>query len=165
MRKVKEKVIVGEKTMYYIRPAEKNDVEELNRVAYESEAYWGYDLEYMKRFEEIYRITEDYIIANPTFVFLETNRIIGFYSLLVHDNKPELELFYIKPQYIGKGYGKEMWNHLIDYCKRMDIKFFYLVTSPQAKGFYEKMGAVVIDEVDSLLREGRKIPRLKFEVF
>lgn len=155
----------SENFMYYIRSAKKDDVDELNRIAYESEAYWGYDMEYMKRFEGVYRVTEDYIITNPTFVFIESNLIIGFYSLLVHDEKAELELFYIKPQYIGKGYGKEMWNHLIDYCKRMDIKFFYLVTSPQAKGFYEKMGAVVIDEVDSLLREGRKIPRLKFEVF
>lgn len=150
--------------MCIICSAKKNDVDELNRIAYESEAYWGYDLEYMKRFEEMYRITENYILTNPTFVFLESNLIIGFYSLLVHDKSPELELFYVKPEYIGKGYGKKMWNHLVYYCKSMGIKFFYLVTSPQAKGFYEKMGAVMIDEVDSLLREGRKIPRLKFEV-
>jgi hypothetical protein len=57
-----------------------------------------------------------------------------------------------------------MWDHMINYCKSVGIKSFSLVTSPQAKGFYEKMEAVMIGEVDSLLRKGRKIPRLKFEV-
>ncbi len=57
-----------------------------------------------------------------------------------------------------------MWDHLIKYCKRVGVKSFSLVTSPQAKGFYEKMGVVMIGEVESLLREGRKIPRLKFEI-
>lgn len=150
--------------MCHIRIAEKNDVDVLNKIAYESEAYWGYDLEYMKRFEEIYRVTEDYIRVNPTFILFDGNTVFGFYSLSVHDMETELELFYISPQYIGKGYGKKMWDHLISYCKKAGIESFLLVTSPQAKGFYEKMGAVVIDEVDSLLREGRKIPRLKFDV-
>jgi hypothetical protein len=31
--------------MYYIRDAKEGDVDELNRIAYESESYWGYDLE------------------------------------------------------------------------------------------------------------------------
>jgi len=29
--------------MCHIRIAEKNDVDVLNKIAYESEAYWGYD--------------------------------------------------------------------------------------------------------------------------
>ncbi|HQA58287.1 MAG TPA: GNAT family N-acetyltransferase [Acetivibrio sp.] len=150
--------------MYYIRDAKEGDVDELNRIAYESESYWGYDLEYMIRFKEVYKLTEDDIIKNPTFVLLEGNHIIGFYSLLMYDKEVELELFYIDPQNIGKGYGKKMWDHLIKYCKRVGVKSFSLVTSPQAKGFYEKMGVVMIGEVESLLREGRKIPRLKFEI-
>jgi hypothetical protein len=54
--------------MYYIRDAKEGDVDELNRIAYESESYWGYDLEYMIRFKEVYKLTEDDIIKNPTFV-------------------------------------------------------------------------------------------------
>ncbi len=93
--------------MYYIRDAKEGDVDELNRIAYESESYWGYDLEYMIRFKEVYKLTEDDIIKNPTFVLLEGNHIIGFYSLLMYDKEVELELFYIDPQNIGKGYGKK----------------------------------------------------------
>lgn len=71
--------------MCHIRAAEKNDVDILNRIAYDSEAYWGYDLEYMKRFEEVYRITEEYVMSNPTFILFEANVVVGFYSLSVHD--------------------------------------------------------------------------------
>ena len=150
--------------MCNIYEAKEKDVDELNRIAYESEAYWGYDSEYMRKFEEVYKVTEDYIRKNPTFVLVEGKLIIGFYSISVEDKEAELELFYIDPQRIGKGYGKKMWNHLINYCKSVGINSFSLVTSPQAKGFYEKMGAIMIGEVDSLLRKGRKIPRLKFNV-
>ena len=150
--------------MFYIYVAEEKDIDELNRIAYESEAYWGYDPEFMEKFKIIYRITEDYIRTNPTFVLAKGNCIIGFYSLLINDEEIELEFFYILPRYIGKGYGKKMWEHLIGYCKEVGIKSFCFVTSPQAKGFYEKMGAVKIDEVESLIRKERKIPKLKFEI-
>ncbi|HOJ79010.1 MAG TPA: GNAT family N-acetyltransferase [Bacillota bacterium] len=150
--------------MDYIIAAQKTDLDDLNRIAYESEAYWDYDWEYMQRFKAIYRITEDYIKQNPTFILVERDRIIGFYSLLVNAQEVELEFFYIAPQYIGKGYGRRMWTYLIDYCKAEGIKSFFLVTSPQAQEFYEKMGAVKVGEVESIVRKGRRIPRLKFEV-
>ena len=150
--------------MYCIFAAKENNIADINRIAYESEAYWGYNSEYMERFKEIYRITEDYIKAKPTFILVEGNHIIGFYSLVLNGKEAELELFYSDPQNIGKGYGKKMWGHLISYCKREGIKSLSLVANPQAKGFYEKMGAVMIDQVESRLRTGRKIPRLMFEI-
>jgi len=150
--------------MCSIFKAEENHIDELNRIAYESEAWWGYDSEFMERFRAIYRITEEYIRKNPTFILVENGSIIGFFSFIKSENETELEYFYIDPRYIGKGYGKKMWDSLKEYCKETGIESFSLVTSPQAKGFYEKMGADVIDEVDSLLREGRKIPRLKFVI-
>ena len=54
--------------MCHIRIAEKNDVDVLNKIAYESEAYWGYDPGYMKRFVEVYSVSEDYVKENPTFI-------------------------------------------------------------------------------------------------
>jgi len=150
--------------MCSIFKAEENHIDELNRIAYESEAWWGYDSEFMERFRAIYRITEEYIRKNPTFILVENGSIIGFFSFIKSENETELEYFYIDPRYIGKGYGKKMWDSLKEYCKETGIESFSLVTSPQAKGFYEKMGAVVTDEVESLLRKGRKIPKLEYTV-
>ena len=44
--------------MCSVLKAEENHIDELNRIAYESEAWWGYDSEFMERFRAIYRITE-----------------------------------------------------------------------------------------------------------
>ena len=45
-------------------------------------------------------------------------------------------------------------------CEELDVKRFEIVTSPEAKEFYTKMGAEVCGEVASLVIKERKIPRL-----
>ena len=75
-----------------------------------------------------------------------------------------LKYLFIEPQYIGRGYGKVLWNHLVEYCEIMGFKEFSIVTSPQAKEFYVKMGAVPCGDVESLLKKGRIIPLLIYTV-
>jgi len=75
-----------------------------------------------------------------------------------------LEYLFIEPRYIGKGYGRLLWDHLAENCKSFGIKEFKLVTSPQAKEFYIKMGAIPFGEVESLLKKGRIIPQLIYTV-
>jgi len=50
------------------------------------------------------------IRENPTIVLLENSSIIGVFSFVKSENETELEYFYIDPRYIGKGYGKKMWE-------------------------------------------------------
>ncbi len=168
MKFIKEIFIIkknkrGKEPDVYIRATEGIKLDELNRIAIESEAYWGSDSDFMEKFKTTYKVTEEFIKKNPTFILFEENQIVEFYSLSIKAEENEIEFFYIDPQYIGKGYGKKMWNHLIDYCKEIRIKEIILITSPPAKEFYEKMGAIQIDEVESLLRKGRIIPKLKYE--
>ncbi|MBZ9687380.1 GNAT family N-acetyltransferase [Clostridium estertheticum] len=147
--------------MDHIFVAEGYEASELSRLAIESESFWGCDSDFMDKFKIIYQVTEEFIRKNPTFILYENGKIIGFYAILVNAEESTIEYFYIKPQCIGKGYGKKMWNHLTNYCKKHNITNLTLVTSPQAKEFYEKMGAIQIGEVESILKNGRKIPILK----
>lgn len=73
-----------------------------------------------------------------------------------------MEYFYIAIQYINKGYGNQLWNSLIIECKKNQIHNFEFVTSPQAVQFYKKMGAETIGHVESLLEQGRMIPKLRY---
>ncbi|MBU3143801.1 GNAT family N-acetyltransferase [Clostridium sp. CF012] len=147
--------------MNYILAAIGYEASELSRIAIKSESYWGYDYDFMDKFKVIYEVTEEFIRKNPTFIIYENDKIVGFYTILIKPEGNSIEYFYIEPQCIGKGYGKKMWDHLANYCKAHSIKDFTLVTSPQAKEFYEKMGAIQIGEVESTLKKGRKIPKLK----
>jgi N-acetylglutamate synthase-like GNAT family acetyltransferase len=147
-----------------IRRAETKECETLSEIAARSEAYWGYDQSFMDTFRVLYSVTEKFISENPVFVVEEDGRIVGFYGLSGSVGETSLEYLYVDPQYIGKGYGKVLWRHMVDNCRALGVKEVTLVTSPQAKEFYIKMGAVETGEVESLVMKGRRIPRLVYSL-
>lgn len=146
--------------MLNIRSAKAGESEILTSIAIKSEAYWGYDSDFMEKFKSIHKVTEEFISNNPTIIIEEDKNIVGFYGILIEKNETSLEYFFIEPKYIGKGYGKLLWNHMVENCIDSGIKEFVIVTSPQAKEFYTKMGAVQTGEIESLVKKGRKVPRL-----
>ena len=148
--------------MITIIRADVNDSLSLTDIAIRSEAYWGYDNEFMKNFKALYSVSEDFIAKNPTYIIKDKDILVGFYGLLIEVAEISLEYLFIDPLYIGKGYGKMLWDHLLNECRTMNITSFTLVTSPQAKDFYIKLGALLCDEVDSLVIKGKKIPKLLY---
>lgn len=150
--------------MQCIRNAIANEYKILTDIAIKSEAYWGYDSDYMDKFKSIYKVSEEFINNNPTVIIEEDENIIGFYGVLIEKNETSLEYFFIEPKYIGLGYGKILWSYLVKDCKNLGIKEFSIVTSPQAKEFYVKMGAIPYGEIESLLKKGRIIPQLIYTI-
>lgn len=148
--------------MFSIRCAVTDEIFVLTEIAVRSEAYWGYDKEFMDNFRREYALSIEYIEKNPTYVLENEGDIIGFYSLMPAEDKAELEYLFIEPVYIGCGYGKLLWEHMITTCHELGIKRVELVTGPQVKGFYIKMGAELVGEVESLVRAGSMIPRLAY---
>ncbi len=146
--------------MTNIRKAKPTEANTLTDIAVKSESYWGFDSDFMESFKSIYKVTEDFINTNPTFVMEKGEYIVGFYSILASKDEASLEYFYIEPQFIGKGYGRLLWEHMLESCKNLGIKGVEIVTSPEAAEFYIKMGAIQIGKTESLVRKGRKIPKL-----
>ncbi|MEL7656198.1 MAG: GNAT family N-acetyltransferase [Bacillota bacterium] len=105
------------------------------------------------------------IIPFPVFCHVYHPPQVLFYPNSPVSDKPGMGHFFIEPQSIGKGYGKILWNHLVDItCKSLGIYELVIVTSPQAKDFYIKLGANSLGEVESLLKKGRMIPQLSYKV-
>lgn len=150
--------------MANIRRAMKDEKAVLTRIAIESEAYWGYDKEFMTKFEAIYAVTDQIISDNATYI-IEDRGIIGFYSVQLNRNEAMLEYFYIRPTFIGKGYGRKLWKHLVSNCINAEAKTIEIITSPQAKDFYIKMGALQVGHVVSLVQKERQIPKLIYTIF
>lgn len=125
-----------------------------------SESYWGYDSHFMDKFKELYLVTEDFIKNNPTYVLKEKDTIIGFYGILLDDIEASLEYLFIEPKYIGKGYGKILWNHALEECQKLGISEFTIITSPDARGFYLRLGARIYKQVESLISKGNTTPKL-----
>ena len=64
---------------------------------------------------------------------------------------------------LGRGLGKQMWEHMIGWCGKQGIGRIQFVPSPQAVGFYRKMGAVQDGETRSPV-DGRPVPRFVYDV-
>lgn len=79
------------------------------------------------------------------------------YSAKIKDGW-ELDYFYVARSAIGRGYGKLMWDNLINWCRENGIKKLQWVTSPEAVGFYVRMGADRQEDVRSTI-DGRPIPQ------
>lgn len=150
--------------MNKIRRASSKDAKLLADLEIRSESYWGYDSNFMDRFKEIYLITEEFILNHPTYVLKSNKEIIGFYGLLQKNDITSLEYLFIEPMYIGKGYGKVLWNHALEECKKLGIREFTIITSPDARGFYLKLGATIYNQVDSQISKGKKTPILIYRL-
>jgi predicted N-acetyltransferase YhbS len=72
---------------------------------------------------------------------------------------------WVTPEHIGTGIGKELFLDAMERAAQMNVSEVELSADPNAAGFYERMGAEKIGEVDSSM-DGttRTIPRMKIDV-
>lgn len=151
-----------ESRIEFIRAIPQN-VDKLRILARNSEAHWNYNDTFMTRFDEIFNITKKFIIENPVYVAWIDDCPVAFWGLSCGMLGWELEYFYVSESYLINGYGKQMWYHMIRWCKDHSIHKISFVTSHQAVGFYKKMGAIQDTMVESII-DGREIPHFIYRV-
>ncbi len=150
--------------MIKIKKAQIDDADALTQLAVASEATWGFDEEFMNLFELLYAVTPDFIASQLVYELYDDEELIGFFGIVKEELVSILEFFYISADFIGRGFGKKLWLELIKICKENKISVLEFVTSPEAMPFYVKQGAVMMENVVSLVMPKRKIPKLRFEV-
>ena len=63
---------------------------------------------------------------------------------------------------IGTGIGKELFLDAMERAAKLNVEAVEISSDPNAAGFYKRMGATQIGEVDSPIDgQDRKLPRLK----
>ena len=147
-----------------IRPASTEEALRLTTIALEAKRYWGYPEHWIKHWESDLTISSDFIRDNHVYVAEENDEIKGFYALCVSGEKAELEHMWVTPERIGTGIGKELFLDAMERAASLDVSAVEISSDPNAAGFYKRMGATQIGEVDaSLDGQPRKLPRLKIE--
>jgi GNAT superfamily N-acetyltransferase len=147
-----------------IRPASLDEAAALTKIALDAKRYWGYPEHWIKHWESDLTITPDYISNNHVYVAEENGDIQGFYALCVAGNKAELDHLWVMPARIGTGVGKELFLDAMERAAKLDVSAVEISSDPNAAGFYKRMGATQIGEVDSPIDgQDRRLPRLKIE--
>jgi N-acetylglutamate synthase-like GNAT family acetyltransferase len=148
-----------------IRSASPEDASTLTTIALDAKRHWGYPEHWIKHWESDLTITPDYIRQNHVYVAEENGEIKGFYALCLAGQTAELDHMWVTPEMIGTGIGKELFLDAMERAAKLNVNAVEISSDPNAIGFYKRMGATQIGEVDSPIDgEPRKLPRLKREI-
>jgi len=153
-----------------IRRASPEDASTLTTIAIEAKRYWGYPEHWIKHWEPDLTISSDYIRDHHVYVAEVDGEVRGFYALCLSGDKAddsrkaELDHLWVTPASMGTGIGKELFLDAMERAAALAVRDVEISADPNAAGFYKRMGATQIGEVDSPVNgQSRKLPRLKIE--
>jgi len=148
-----------------IRRARPDEADHLTALAHAAKRHWGYPESWIAHWKSDLTITTEFISTNEVFVALAGKDIIGCSALVLSDSVAELEHMWIKPEYMGKGVGRELLAQVTNRAANLDLRELEISADPNAEGFYRHMGAVRIGEIHSEIEgEPRVLPRMKLEL-
>jgi N-acetylglutamate synthase-like GNAT family acetyltransferase len=144
-----------------IRKASTEDAPVLTTIAHDAKRHWGYPEHWIRHWQDELTISPDFVAGNQVYVAESEGELLGFYALIIRQDKAELDHLWVAPAHIGTGVGKELFIHAMQSAARRDISAVEISSDPNAEGFYRKMGAhrsgETVSEIDG---EPRALPRL-----
>jgi len=150
---------------FMIHRASTETSETLTQIALDAKRHWGYPEHWIKHWESDLTISAEFITDNHVYVAEDEGEIRGFYALCLVDEKAELEHLWVRPPHIGTGIGKELFLDAMERAAKLNVSEVELSADPNAAGFYKRMGASQVGEIDSEIDgQPRKIPRMKIGV-
>ena len=136
-----------------IQKASSNDNEILTEITKKSKAYWGYSEEQILKWNNNLTISAAYIETNCVFTLVNDNKIIGYYSYIIKEEKNViLDNLFILPEYIGKGFGKYLMTDFLNRMKNEKFEKITLDSEPNAENFYLKIGFKKIGEFETSIK-------------
>ena len=132
--------------MLKIRRVIPAEADSLSQIALSAKAHWGYPKHWMELWTPELTFSAQYFEENESWAAEVDDSPIAFYTLQDKNGKAWLENLWITPEYIGKGVGKQLFNHAINRSRDLGYQTLQLEAEPNAIGFYEKMGMYTIGE-------------------
>ncbi|MFF9064875.1 GNAT family N-acetyltransferase [Streptomyces sp. NPDC014891] len=144
---------------FTVRRADADDSKRLTRLVRNSRAYRG---DYATMVEG-YQVGGAYIEHHSVFVAVDaTDRVLGFYALLVDD--AELDLAFVADSAQGLGIGRLLMAHMTGQAAAAGLDAVRVVAHPPAEAFYLRTGAVRTGTVPPGGRIHWERPELRYDV-
>lgn len=147
-----------------VRTAKIEDSDELIALTFRSKSYWGYDAVFMESVREELKVPVKHIEAGYVHILEDADSLIGFFSLIEMKGEWELDFAFLDPPFIGKGYGRALWEAIMEQARSRGITSFAIVADPHAEGFYLCMGAECVGQIASSSVKNRMLPVLRAAV-
>ena len=148
-----------------IRRAQPEEAAALTEIAHAAKRHWGYPENWIEHWKDDLTITPDFIATNEMYVAISGEEIAGCCALVMSDSLAELEHMWIRPEHMGNGVGRVLFNKIVERAIAFDAKTVELSADPNAEGFYQRMGATHIGEVRSEIEgQPRVLPWMSFDL-
>ncbi|MDQ3535819.1 MAG: GNAT family N-acetyltransferase [Bacteroidota bacterium] len=142
-----------------IQSANKSDSEVLSRICVESKMYWKYPIEWLKLWLKELSITQEYIENYFVFTLNLNGEIIGFISIEEDNEMYKIGHLWVKPKFIGMGYGKRLLNEVIAMVVKQGAEII-VESDPHAEQFYISQGFRTFDKKEGIPK-GRYLPLMR----
>lgn len=129
-----------------IRRASPDEADVLSRIALSAKAHWGYPQRWMEIWAPQLTFGPEYFEEYASWVALVENRPVAFYTIQEKDGIAWMGNFWVLPEVIGQGVGRQLFLDAISRAREIGYKTLQLEADPNAAGFYEKMGMRKIGE-------------------
>lgn len=144
-----------------IRPALRDELDELSALCLRAKAYWPYDAAFIEACREELTITPEDLERHTIMVGEKNNIPIGVIRLDRIDDGYDLDLLFVEPDYIGKGVGRQLLEWGIGHAAAQGGHLMTTVADPNAEAFYAHMGFKRVGEYASRSIPGRTLPAME----
>lgn len=146
-----------------IRRAVADEAEKLSEIAWNAKAHWGYGEAMMNGWRDGLRFTAELIERWQVDVAIVDSAIAGVTALSFSDEMCEIEHLWVRPDRMGLGVGRALFEHAARAARRADASHLEVASDPHAEGFYVAMGMRRVGEIAST-PPGRRIPHLRVDL-
>ena len=144
-----------------IRRAQPDEAAALTEIAHAAKRHWDYPETWIEYWKDDLTITPDFITTNEMYVAINGEEIAGCCALVMSDSLAELEHMWIRPEHMGNGVGRALFDQIVERATTLNARVMELSADPNAEGFYQRMGATRIGELRSEIEgQPRILPRM-----
>ncbi len=144
--------------MIEIRRARPEEAGKLTEIALAAKRHWEYPPAWIRKWTPLLTLTPQKIEEADVFAAVVEDELAGFYRLFLRQPRATLEDLWVRPDFIGKGVGRALFEHALARCRSLSVKILEAEADPHAQGFYEKMGMHKVSERPSDVDDQRHLP-------
>lgn len=150
-----------------IRRALPEEAEILTALIIRSKAHWGYDAALLETWRSDLTLDPETIARDPVYCAedVDSGGIVGV-SHFYRQSEEEVyfDHLFVEPAAMGQGVGAQLWQHAVRQSAAQGARVVVFGADPNARPFYERMGAVVVGWNMSSIVPGRRTPRMRYDL-
>lgn len=107
---------------------------------------WSYPENWIQIWMPVLTISPQYVATHETWIAELDHTQAAYYSFNDTDEGLWLDNLFVLPDFMGQGIGQALFDHALERSQARGVSILKIESDPNARSFYEKMGARKVGE-------------------